>query len=101
LGLLVVYWGTYQPQRTLLVPCSSPKKIKLQLDALLNDMGYSEDSDASPVGLLVYRRPALRQAFSGKIYLLIKDNQAQIRSRATHLRAIRKRLEKAGLKVTE
>jgi hypothetical protein len=83
---------------TLVVPCPSEKKFNQQLDTVLTDMGYSQDQEASIENVLVYRRPPLRQAFSGKVYVLIQDNQAQIRSRAIHISSIKQRLEKAGIK---
>ncbi len=84
--------------RTLVVPCPSPKKIKLQLDALLSDMGYREDQDAGFEGIGVYRRSSLRQVLSGNVYVRIDHNQVQIRSRVVHVNAIKRQLEKAGLR---
>ncbi|HIK46448.1 MAG TPA: hypothetical protein IGR64_16435 [Leptolyngbyaceae cyanobacterium M65_K2018_010] len=84
--------------RTLVLACPSQKKFQLQLTTLLAEMGYSPALEEAPDGLLVYQRSALGQWLSGKVYVQIEGNRAHIRSRATHLRRLQKRLEQAGIK---
>jgi hypothetical protein len=77
---------------TLELPFSSAKTFRRNLDETLATMGYTEDPTADYDGILVYRRPPLRQAFSGKIYVHIGNQQATISSRAMHVRSLKKRL---------
>ncbi|MGB3137585.1 MAG: hypothetical protein WBG38_10265 [Nodosilinea sp.] len=84
---------------TLEVPISSRKTFKRELDAALVEMGYTEDTDAAlDNGVLVYRRPFLRQLLSGRVYVLLKESQAQISSRAVHMGGVKKRLEASGIR---
>lgn len=83
---------------TLEIPVSSRKTFKRELDAALAEMGYTEDIEASQDGVLVYRRPFLRQLLSGRIYVLLSEKQAQISSRALHMRGVKKRLEDGGIR---
>ncbi|MBE9140079.1 hypothetical protein IQ254_23260 [Nodosilinea sp. LEGE 07088] len=83
---------------TLTVPISSRKTFQRELEAALAEMGYTEDADASLDGILTYRRPFIRQLLSGRIYVLLSDQQAQISSRAVHMGSVKKRLEASGIK---
>lgn len=83
---------------TLVLPMSSRKTFKRELDAALAEMGYTEDSDADLGSVLVYRRPFVRQLLSGRVYVLIGEKQAQISSRAIHMGSIKKRLEASGIR---
>ncbi len=83
---------------TLVLPISSRKTFKRELDAALAEMGYTEDDAAALDGILVYRRPFLRQLLSGRVYVLIGEKQAQISSRAIHMGGIKKRLEASGIR---
>ncbi|WOD41766.1 hypothetical protein [Nodosilinea sp. E11] len=84
---------------TLTLPISSRKTFRRELDAALAEMGYTEDPDASAEGILVYRRPFIRQLLSGRIYVLITDKQAQISSRKIHMGGVKKRLEANGIRL--
>ncbi|WP_035987815.1 hypothetical protein [Leptolyngbya sp. KIOST-1] len=83
---------------TLELPISSRKTFKRELDAALAEMGYTEDQTAQLEGILVYRRPFVRQLLSGRIYVLIGEKQAQISSRVIHMGGIKKRLEASGIR---
>lgn len=83
---------------SLELPISSRKTFKRELDAALADMGYTEDSEASLDGVLVYCRPFVRQLLSGRVYVLLNDKQVQISSRAVHMGGIKKRLEANGIR---
>lgn len=77
---------------TLEVPLSSQKKFKQQLDTLLAEMGYTEEENSRTDGILVYRRPPLRQLLSGKVYVQLGSKKAAIHSRVTHMRRIKNKL---------
>ncbi len=83
---------------TLTVPFSSRKTFKRELDAALADMGYTEDTTAHLDGILVYRRPFVRQLLSGRIYVLIDEKQAQIGTRLIHMGGIKQRLVASGIR---
>lgn len=83
---------------TLTLPVNSRKTFKRELDAALADMGYTEDAEANIEGILVYRRPFVRQLLSGRVYVLLGEKQAQISSRAVHMGGIKKRLETSGIR---
>ena len=83
---------------SLELPISSRKTFKRELDAALADMGYTEDTEARSDGVLVYCRPFIRQLLSGRVYVLLKDKQVQISSRAVHMGGIKKRLEASGIR---
>lgn len=82
---------------TLEIPISSRKTFKRELDAALAEMGYTEDTDAALEGVLVYRRPFIRQLLSGRVYVLLSESQAQISSRAIHMSGVKKRLAASGI----
>ncbi|MBD2106510.1 hypothetical protein [Nodosilinea sp. FACHB-13] len=83
---------------TLILPINSRKTFKRELDAALAEMGYTEDAEANLEGILVYRRPFVRQLLSGRVYVLLSDKQAQISTRAVHMGGIKKRLEASGIR---
>ncbi|HSM82495.1 MAG TPA: hypothetical protein VLS96_12455 [Nodosilinea sp.] len=83
---------------TLTLPISSRKTFRRELDAALAEMGYTEDEEAKLEGILVYRRPFVRQLLSGRVYVLLTEKQAQISSRAVHMGGIKKRLEASGIR---
>jgi hypothetical protein len=83
---------------TLEIPINSRKTFKRALDAALGEMGYSEDESASLEGILVYRRPFVRQLLSGRVYVLLSDKTAQISSRKVHMGGIQKRLKASGIR---
>jgi hypothetical protein len=87
-----VLGATFNRSTVLDIPFSGKKNFKQQLEAVLDDMGYTQDANANLDGILVYRRSAIRQIFSGKIYVLLEDKQAHISSRASHIRTIRRKL---------
>jgi hypothetical protein len=83
---------------TLELPISSRKTFQRELDAALAEMGYTQDTGADLEGILVYRRPFVRQLLSGRVYVLVTDKKAQISSRAVHMRGIQRRLTAQGIK---
>lgn len=84
--------ATFNRSITLDIPISSKKAFKQNLEAVLSDMGYTEDSNANLEGILVYRRSPIRQLFSGKVYVLMDNKKAHISSRASHIRGIKRKL---------
>ena len=88
-----VLGATFNRSKILNVPFNSKKVFDRKLDAALTAMGYTEDTNASLEDIQVYRRSAVRQLFSGKIYVLVNDQQARISSRASHIRGLRRQLE--------
>lgn len=83
---------------TLTLTCPSQKTFRQQLTNILAEMGYVEQPEARTDGIVVYQRPALQGVFSGRIYVLIAGKQAQLSSRASHLRRLRQQLERAGIR---
>jgi homoserine dehydrogenase len=88
-----VLGATFNRSKILNVPFNSKKVFNRKLDAALTAMGYTEDPNANLEGIQVYRRSAIRQLFSGKIYVLVNDQQARISSRTSHIRELRRQLE--------
>jgi hypothetical protein len=87
-----VLGATFNRSKILNVPFKSKKVFDRKLDAALTAMGYTEDPNANLEGIQVYRRSTIRQLFSGKIYVLVDDQQARISSRASHIRGLRRKL---------
>jgi len=87
-----VLGATFNRSKNLNVPFKSKKVFDRKLDAALTAMGYAEDPNADLEGIQVYRRSAIRQLFSGKIYVVVDDQQARISSRASHIRGLRRKL---------
>ena len=83
---------------TLTLTCPSQKTFKQQLTNILADMGYQEVPDARDDGVLVFQRAALRQVFSGRVYVLIEGKTAHLSSRTSHIRRLRQQLEQAGIR---
>jgi hypothetical protein len=83
---------------SLTLTCPNQKSFRQQLNAILAEMDYSEAPDARTDGILVYQRSGLQGVFSGRIYVLISGNQAQLSSRNSHLRRLRQQLEQAGIR---
>jgi len=77
---------------TLEMAITSRQAFLKRLNRALEDMGYQLDPDANEDGIRVYTRPFLRQLFSGKVYVQVRDTQAVISSRAIHIRGIKRRL---------
>jgi hypothetical protein len=84
--------------RSLTLPCPSQKNFQQQLNTILTDMGYAAVPDARTDGVMVYRRNALRQLFSGPVYVLLEGKQAHISSRTVQLGRIQRQLEAAGIR---
>ncbi|MEB3291197.1 MAG: hypothetical protein VKI82_14865 [Leptolyngbya sp.] len=83
---------------TLTLTCPSQKTFQQQLTNILAEMGYHEVPDARDDGVLVFQRAALRQVFSGRVYVLIEGKTARLSSRTSHIRRLRQQLEKAGIR---
>ncbi|ASC69344.1 hypothetical protein XM38_002710 [Halomicronema hongdechloris C2206] len=77
---------------TLEMAITNRQSFLKRLNRALEDMGYQRDPDADEDGVSVYTRPFLRQLFSGKVYVQVRDTQAIISSRAIHIRGIKQRL---------
>jgi hypothetical protein len=84
--------ATFNRSKVLDVPFTSQKAFKRKLEDTLNAMGYTQDLNANQDSILVYHRSALRQLFSGKVYVLLEDKQAHISSRANHIWGIKRKL---------
>jgi hypothetical protein len=84
--------------RTLTLTCPSQKTFKQQLTNILADMGYQEVPNARDDGILVFQRAALRQLFSGRVYVLIEGKTARLSSRTSHVRRLRQQLEQVGIR---
>lgn len=90
--------ASFNRSSTLTLTCPNQKTFKQQLTNILAEMGYSEVPDARTDGILVFQRSALRQIFSGRVYVLIDGKQAHLSSRTSHLRRLRQQLESAGIR---
>lgn len=78
---------------TLELPVKNRAAFVKQLEAALAEMGYSRDPEAGWEGVWIYRRPAIRQLFSGRIYVHVGQKTAVISSRILHIRGLKKRLQ--------
>ncbi len=88
-GLLGAY---FNHSTTLEIPIPSPKAFLCLLEATLTPLGYELESDID--GIRTYRRPALQQLLSGKIYVEVQPKLAILSSRASQLRRLRPLLVK-------
>ncbi|HEY9737424.1 MAG TPA: hypothetical protein V6D06_14120 [Trichocoleus sp.] len=88
-GLIGAYFNRNQ---VMAVPVTNRKTFLRQLEQLLAEKGYELDDAADLEEVSVYRRPAFRQLFSGRVYVQVESKQAFIASRATHLRWLKKKL---------
>lgn len=77
---------------TLEVPYKNRQGFLKRLEPILADMGYSEDPETVSEGFQTYRRPLLRQLFSGRIYVQCLSDRAVIAGRSLQLRALKRRL---------
>lgn len=92
-GLLGGLVGAYFNQSQVLeVPFTNRPRFLKQLEAVLAEKGYSQSAEADLEDILVFQRPALRQLFSGKVYVQLVNQKAVIASRATHLRWLKQQL---------
>lgn len=92
-GLLGGLVGAYFNQSQVLeVPFTNQSRFLKQLEAVLADKGYSQAAETDFEDILVFERPALRQLFSGKVYVQLIDQKAVIASRVTHLRWLKQQL---------
>lgn len=82
--------GFFNHTMTLEIPIPSRKAFLQLLETTLEPMGYELAEEVD--GIKIYRRPALRQLFSGKVYVEVQDKRAILSSRAVHIRALRKQL---------
>lgn len=95
-GSLAGLLGGYFNRSVLLeLPITNRKSFIKQLNQVLADMGY-ELSDTLEDDVMVYQRSALRQLFSGQIYIQITPKQAVLSSRSTQIKQIQKRLERSS-----
>lgn len=93
-GVLGGVVGAYFNRNHLLdIPFTNRKVFLQQLEQALTEMGFAQDSGATLEDVLVYRRAALRQLFSGRVYVQIGEKQATLSSRALHLRGLKRRLQ--------
>ncbi|HEY9763238.1 MAG TPA: hypothetical protein V6D07_11985 [Trichocoleus sp.] len=89
-GLVASY---FNHNRLIDIPFTNRKAFLTQLEQALAEMGYAQDTDATLEDVLVYHRAALRQLFSGRIYVRVGEKQATLSSRALHIRGLKKRLQ--------
>ena len=95
-GLIAGVLGAYVNQtRTLEIPYKNRAGFLKRVETQLENLGYHEDLERSN-GVKIYTRPPLRQLFSGRIYLQLANNKATFSSRATHIRALKKHLERTN-----
>lgn len=88
-GLIGAYFNR---NRVIELPIAKRKAFLQQLEQALAEKGYELDDTAALEDVAVYRRAALRQLFSGRIYVQIEGQQAFIASRAANLRWLAKKL---------
>jgi hypothetical protein len=83
--------GFFNHTMTLTIRFKSRKQfLKTLVQDTLEPMGYELAETVDEIR--VYKRPALRQLFSGKIYVEVQADRAILSSRAVHIRALRKKL---------
>lgn len=88
---------------TLELPYPSRRQFQSTLEDALTTMGYTA-TDLPPLlaeredcdRLAVYRRSALRQLFSGRIYVYFGAKAATVSSRAVHIRRLNRQLAKSS-----
>jgi len=88
---------------TLKLPYRSRRQFQPTLEDALAVMGYAA-TDLPPLlaeredceAIAVYRRSALRQLFSGRIYVYFGAKAATISSRAIHVRRLNRQLERSS-----
>ena len=96
IGLVGGTMGAYFNRSvTISMPFKNRKTFQRELDSILAEMGYSCDRELDD--WLVYRRPTIRQLFSGKIYVKLDDGLAMLSSRSVHIQALLRRLSDQGL----
>lgn len=74
------------------IPYKNRKGFLKRLEAILEDMGYSQDPEFEEDPFQAYRRSPLRQMFSGRIYVQLRSDRALIAGRSLQLRALKRRL---------
>jgi hypothetical protein len=77
------------------VPFKNRKTFLRTLEEALEEMGYERDREVED--WTIYRRSAVRQLFSGKIYVKLSDGMATLSSRSVHIRTLQQHLEDMGL----
>lgn len=93
-GLVGGAIGAYvNHNQTLEIPYKNRKGFLNRLETILADLGYSHDPEAAEE-FRVYRRPPLRQLFSGQIYVQCLSDRAVIAGRSLQLKALKNLIER-------
>jgi len=92
LGLVAGLVGAYFNRSvTLSLEVKQKKVFTKTLNNTLSDMGFEPKSELDD--FVVYQRSALRNLFSGKVFVQIDNGMAVIISRASIIRRLRQKLE--------
>jgi hypothetical protein len=92
LGLVAGLVGAYFNRSvTFSLEFKNKKAFTKTLNKTLSDMGFEPKSEIDD--FVVYQRPALRNIFSGKVFVQIDDGIATIISRASIIRRLRQKIE--------
>ncbi|PSN14131.1 hypothetical protein C7271_21925 [filamentous cyanobacterium CCP5] len=93
-GLVGGSLGAYvNHNKTIEIPYKNSKGFLKRLEGILADMGYTQDPDVK-ADFNAYRRPLLRQLFSGRIYVQCLGDRAVIAGRSLQLKALKNRLDR-------
>lgn len=93
-ALLVGSIGAYFNQNvTLTIPFKHKQSFQKQLQAMLQDLGYTESIqlDGSD-SLVAYNRPGISKLLAGKIFIQLESKQVMISGRASLVNRLEKRL---------
>lgn len=77
---------------TLTLNVKSRKTFLRELDAALEELGYTLTDEDEEGDVRLYRRSPLRQLLSGKVYVQLQPKSAVVSSRALHIRSLKQRL---------
>ncbi|MEQ9550938.1 MAG: hypothetical protein RIM23_15150 [Coleofasciculus sp. G3-WIS-01] len=92
LGLVAGLLGAYFNRSVTLSLEFKNKKVFTQtLNTTLAEMGFEPQAEIN--NFLVYQRPALRNVFSGKVFVQIEKGMATIVSRASTIKRLRQKIE--------
>ncbi|MEQ8541842.1 MAG: hypothetical protein RIB93_30830 [Coleofasciculus sp. D1-CHI-01] len=92
LGFVAGLVGAYFNRSvTFSLEFKNKKVFTKTLNKTLSDMGFEPKSEID--SFVVYQRPALRNLFSGKVFVQIDSGIATIISRASIIRRLRQKIE--------
>ena len=91
IGLIAGLVGAYfNRSMTLSLEFKNKKAFTNTLNTSLSEMGFEPKSELDD--FVVYQRPALRNLFSGKVFVKIENGMATIISRASIIRRLRQKI---------